>query len=660
MKPGTIVEYIDQQQIICAAVLEFKNNRLKLVNEEGRELNQSAGRLLSVSDTVLPIDGGRDALIPSLRETAARRRALTDSLDLTSLWELINEEQEWIGLKTMAEYCFPTPVSDDQQSAVVRALFANRLYFKFDHDRFFPHTAEQVEAILAQQEEERRKIRMIEEGGDWLKASINDPTPRLPESLAELADILCSHYVFDKESRHAAMARAILTRAGIGSMSAVFRLLVRLGIFEENENIDLLRMDIPQTFPEDVLARAQVLSAGADTFDASGREDFSHVPVITIDGQSTTDYDDALSLERIGDSFVLGIHISDVAHFIKRDDAVDKRALARGASIYMADNKIPMLPPAISEHAASLVRGELRPCISVLVTLNRFFEIKDFDIVAGRIRVDRQLTYSEASAMADSDPDMAVMVNIARAFRERRLRAGGTHITLPEVNVFLDDAGEVVVHRIDRESPSRMMVAELMIMANWMMASFLSRHGLPAVFRAQNEPKERLYRGETDSLYLNAMQRKFVSRAVISHKAGFHAGLGLDAYVTATSPIRRYPDLVTQRQIRAALGLETPYTTAEISRLSQMLDMPIANVGKIQFNRKKYWLLKYLEKHIGEKTPGLVLDRKRNSFTVLLTDIMLEYNLPASGLKLKPQDTITLVIQSANARKDSFSVFMTY
>jgi exoribonuclease-2 len=660
MKPGTIVEYIDQQHIICAAVLEFKNNRLRLVNEADRELNQSIGRILSVSDTCLPLDGGRNALAAALRETASLRRKLTDTLDLKALWELLNEEREWIDLKTMTEYCFPTPVSADQQSAVVRALFANRLYFKFDHDRFFPHTVEQVEVILTQQEEERRRNQIIEDGGNWLKAAINDPTPRLPEALADMADILRSLYVFDKESRHYTMGKAILTQAGISSMSAIFRLLVRLGVFEENENIDLLRMEIPRSFPDDVLTRAQALADHADTVDLSRRDDFSHVPVITIDGQSTTDYDDALSLERIGDAFILGIHISDVAHFIKRDDPIDKRAMARGASIYMADNKIPMLPPALSENAASLIQGEYRPCISVLVTLNRFFEIKDFDVIATRIKVDHQLTYSEAAAMADSDPDMAVLVKIGRAFREKRLKAGATHITLPEVNVFLDEKGDILIHRIDRESPSRMMVAELMIMGNWMMASFLSRKGLPAIFRSQHEPKERLYRGETDSLFLNALQRKFVSRAIISHKAGVHSGLGLDAYVTASSPIRRYHDLITQRQIRAALGLEEAYTPAEITQLCQMLETPIANVGKIQFNRKKYWLIKYLEQRIGEKTPGLVLDKKRNSFTVILTDYMLEYNLPAGGMNLKPQDTITLVIQSANARKESFSVFMTY
>ncbi|MBU1167941.1 MAG: RNB domain-containing ribonuclease [Proteobacteria bacterium] len=660
MKPGTLVEYIDQQKITCAVVLELKNNRLRLLNESDHELNQSTSRISFFSDDSLPMDKGRDVLLTALKQTALLRRELTQSLDLKSLWELLNGEMEWIDLDTMTEYCFPTPVSSHQKSAVIRALFENRLYFKFDHNRFFPHTMEQVEKILAQEDEEKSRKCFIEDSGNWFKEAINSPKPCLPENLAELGEILKSLYVFDKDSRHYSMGKDILAQAGISSRSAIFRVLVKLGIFEEEENIDLLRMEIPRSFSEDVLAKAQSILQNPVASQSTDHQEYSHVQVITIDGQSTTDYDDALSLERIGDAFILGIHISDVAHFVKRDDLIDKRAFNRGSSIYMADSKIPMLPPDISENAASLIGGEYRPCISVLVTLNRFFEIKDFDVTATRIKVDRQLTYSEASSMAESDPDMAVLVKIARAFREKRLSSGATHITLPEINLFLGENNEILISRIDRESPSRMMVAEMMIMGNWLMASFLSRNSLPAIFRSQNEPKDRLYKGESDSLFLNCLQRKFVNRAIISHKAGFHAGLGLDAYVTATSPIRRYHDLVTQRQIKGALGIETPYTVNEITQISQMLEVPIANVGKIQFNRRKYWLLKYLEKRIGEKTPGLVLDKKRNSYTVVLTDYMLEYNLPASGLKLKPQDSITLVIQNANAQKASLSVFMTY
>ena len=650
-----------QQQIVCAVVVEYKNNRLTLVNEFGREVNQSVARIFFVSEELPEFGLGREAMVAALKATAEKRRNLTSAIDLKELWELVNGENEWISLKTLTEYRFPTPVTADQTSAMIRAIFANRLYFKFDHTRFFPHTPEQVEQILAQAEEERKKKQLIEEGGQFLRTALNESSPVVPDEFASVPDILKSLYIYEKESRHYAVGKELLAQAGISSNTAIFKLLVKLGVFREDENIDLYRMEIPRHFPDDVLRLAEGMNVHLSSIsDLSGREDYTHVRVVTIDGQSTTDFDDALSLERIGDSFVLGIHISDVAHLIKRDDAIDRRAAARGASIYMADDKIPMLPPDISENAASLKQGEMRPAISVIVTLNRFFEIKDYEVIATRIKVDRQLSYSEVNAMAEDDPDMNVLIKIAKAFREKRLSLGATHITLPEVNVYLDENGEIAISRVDRESPSRMMVAEMMIMANWMMAGFLSRNGVPAIFRSQQEPKERLYRGESDSLFLNCLQRKFVNRAIISHKAAFHAGLGLDAYVTATSPIRRYHDLVTQRQIRSILGLEEPYTAADITRITQMLEAPITNVGKIQFNRRKYWLLKYLEDRIGDKTPGLVLERKKNSYNVLLTEYMLEYNLPASGLKLKPQDMVTLVVQQANARKDSFAVFAGY
>lgn len=661
MKLGTIVEYIDQQQIICAVVVDCKSNRLSLINEFDREVNQSVARIFFASDELPEFGSSRETMVSALKATAERRRNLTDAIDLRELWELVNEENEWIDLKTLTEYRFPTPVTADQTSAMIRAVFANRLYFKFDHTRFFPHTPEQVDQILAKAEEERRKKQLIEEGGKFLKAAINEKAPVVPEDLASVPEIVRSYYIYEKESPHYQVGRELLAEAGISSNTAIFRLLVKLGVFREDENIDLYRLGIPRHFPDDVMRLAEGMNVHLSSIsDLSAREDFTHVRVVTIDGQNTTDYDDALSLEKIGESYILGIHISDVAHLVKRDDAIDRRAITRGASIYMADDKIPMLPPDISEKASSLKQGEMRPAISVLVTLNRFFEIKDFEVLATRIRVDRQLSYSEVNAMADEDQDMNVLIRIAKAFREKRLSSGGTHISLPEVNVYLDETGEIAISRVDRESPSRMMVAEMMIMANWMMASFLARHGVPAIFRSQQEPKERLYRGESDSLFLNCLQRKFVNRAIISHKAAFHAGLGLDAYVTATSPIRRYHDLITQRQIRSILGLEEPYSAADITRLTQMLEAPIANVGKIQFNRRKYWLIKFLENHIGAKTPGLVLERKKNSYTVLLTEYMLEYNLPASGLKLKPQDMITLVVQQANARKDSFAVYMGY
>jgi exoribonuclease-2 len=155
------------------------------------------------------------------------------------------------------------------------------------------------------------------------------------------------------------------------------------------------------------------------------------------------------------------------------------------------------------------------------------------------------------------------------------------------------------------------------------------------------------------------MQRKYLSRFVLSHEPESHAGLGLEAYVTATSPIRKYFDLATQRQIRAILGLEAPYSADEIQRIIQLLEQPTVMVSRIQYARNRYWLLKYLEGKIGQKEKAIVLTKMKKNYLVLLTEYMIECSLPSfAGIQLKPEDVIRVTIQHVDARKDLLAVYL--
>jgi exoribonuclease-2 len=325
----------------------------------------------------------------------------------------------------------------------------------------------------------------------------------------------------------------------------------------------------------------------------------------------------------------------------------------------MPDQKISMLPTELSEGLCSLKAGELRPAISTLVNLSHSLEIIDYEILPSLINIKHQLTYYDVNMAADQDQDVMILREIAQKFRQRRLDAGAVQISLPEINVWLADDHTITVNRINRESPGRMLVAELMILANWLMAKYLAENGMPAIFRSQPAPRERLFKGDEGTLYQNWMQRRFLSRFVLSHRADKHSGLGLDAYVTATSPIRKYFDLVTQRQIRAALGLEQPYTSEEIERLIQLLAVPMSNVPRIQHGRHRYWLLKYLEQRIGEKEEAIVLKKQRNYYQILLPNYMIECDLPISGgFVLKPEDLIQVTIQNVRARENQIVVYI--
>jgi len=661
MESGSIVEYIDRQKIMCAVILEVKNTRLRLLTENNREVNLSANRLLHKDKAHLDLAMGRDKMVDALKGVANKRKELLSQVDIKELWEVLNAEQVWIDLATMTEFCFPDSPGGDHESAVLRAFFDDKLYFKFKLDRFFPNSEEQIARLIFQRQEEERRKRIIDLGGDWLMSLMNSTAP--PDEVSEtdageFTEILKSYFLFGNESKDHTLAKAMIRKAGLDMSTGLFPLLVKLDVFDEDENIGLLRFDIPTVFSAEILNSADQLAASYQGHSGDEvRKDLTALPLMTIDGQSTQDFDDALSIEKVGDQFRLGIHIVDVGHFVHKGDIIDQEALARGSSIYMPDQKISLLPASLAEGLCSLKAGEIRPAISTMVNLNPSLDIIDYEILPSLINVKHQLTYYDVNQTADQNQEVLILREIAEKFHQQRLDAGAVQITVPEINVWLAADRAITVNRINRESPGRMLVAELMMMANWLMAKYLAQNKTPAVFRSQPAPRERLYKGDDGTLYQNWMQRRFLSRFVLGSNPEKHSGLGLEAYVTATSPIRRYFDLVAQRQIRAVLGLEQPYTSGEIDRIIQLLELPMGNVARTQWGRNRYWLLKYLEQHIGRKEEAIVLNKRRNDYQILLSAYMTECDLPISrGFELKPEDLIQVTIQNVSARKDLFQV----
>ena len=151
MEIGSVVEYIDSQKIICAVVLDVKKQRLRLLTENNREVNLSSNRLSVCGGMRLELSMGRDKMVNALKEISNRRIELSSHIDIKELWEVLHTEQEWIDLSTMTEFCFPANPTGDHRSAVVRAFFGNRYYFKFNPDRFFPNTKEQIDHRAAQE-----------------------------------------------------------------------------------------------------------------------------------------------------------------------------------------------------------------------------------------------------------------------------------------------------------------------------------------------------------------------------------------------------------------------------------------------------------------------------------------------------------------------------
>jgi exoribonuclease-2 len=667
MGSGNVVEYIDQEKILCAVVLEAKNQRLKLLTENNREVNLSASRLSHRCKAQIDLSSGRNRMVRSLKEIAGRRKELINLVDIKGLWEVLNTEQEWIDLATMTDFCFPDNPSYDHESAVIRAFFKNRLYFKFNPDGFFPNSEEQVNRIADREKEDARKKQIITEGASWIKSILNSTSSLakpFSEIEAEFIDILKSAYLFEKESKHYDTGKAILAKAGLNDFDMVFQIFEKVGVFDKNENIDLYKYNISNTFPDRVIKEASGLTnhktaSPKDFISDNKRMDLTELSIMTIDGQATIDFDDALSIEDRVDHYRLGIHIVDVGHFIPKGSAIDCEAFKRASSIYMPDRKISMLPPHLAENLCSLKTGELRPAISTMIKLTPAADIVDYEIIPSLVKVKHQLSYYDVNQLAEEDKAILILRKIAEKYRESRLASGAVHISLPDINVWIDKDDLISVNKINRESPGRMLVSELMILGNSLSAKFLADRNIPAVFRTQPDPRERLYKGEEGTLFQNYMQRRYLSRFILNTKPKRHSGLGLDCYVTATSPIRKYFDLVTQRQLRSAFGMEKAYTHEEIDKIIMSLQQLMSNVSRIQQRRTRYWILKYLEKRIGQKEEAVVLFKRKDRYNILIPEYMIECDLSLPGsIHLKPKDLIQVTLQHVNARKNSFSVFM--
>ena len=654
MELGSIVEYIDRKQIVCAVVLGNKTQKLRMLTEHNREVSHAEKRLAHVSSERLDPGIGRNALIKCLQNTVARRKQLQKQIDLEALWEVLHTEATWIDLQTMAEFSFDGKPSCDHTSAVMRALFEDRLYFKFDSNRFFPNSPERVAQIAAQAAQEARKAHTIEEGSRWINEVLGAQHPSVPPEKEEIIELLKSFYLFGNDSPHYDIGKEIISRSGLDPTDGPFHLLVKLGIWNQDENLNLHRFGISDTFPPEVMEAVKQLDYQEIKVELDGkRRDLTELSTITIDGQGTLDFDDAISIEPEGDGFRLWIHITDVSHFLKREGAVDEEALARGSSIYMPDKRISMVPRPLAEDLCSLKEGQNRLAISVTACLDHSARLLKYEIFPSIIRVDRQMTYYDANLMVHQDPELSAIYEVAQKFRRFRLNAGAIQLTLPDMNVWIDSKREIIVSQINRESPSRLMVSECMILANWLAGRFFRDQGQSTVFRSQLEPRGRLIDESGGTLYQNWMQRRLLSRVIIGLEPEPHTGLGLDVYVTMTSPLRKYVDLATQRQLRSLLGLEAPYSDEDLRLIIQAVEQPMSYITVLQRERLRYWILRFLERHVGQKQEALVLEKRRNRYVVLLTKYMIECSLPLNcGADLKPEDTILVKLERVSARSD--------
>jgi len=661
MDPGKILTYFDKGKITCGICLEKKGNRFHLLSEHNRELNLNPQRIIHSSEKTLNLKLSKEELLKTLKTVIGGEEQLKENVNTEELWNLLQGEEESFDLNYIAEMTFGANPTSEQSAAIFRALFEDKIHFKFKEGIFKVHTPHQVQQILMKIQRDAEREKDLEEGSSWLRNKWDGIPAEDPLKKDHYLTLLRDLATFGAESSYYPEGKQLLKRAHLTDPDAPFKLLVKMGELQDDENLLLPRYGIPTQWTNEALKEAEEIYHAFKSQPLSSknkRRDLTSLKVFSIDSESTRDIDDALSIEAKGASYYVGIHIADVAHYILPESHLDREAYERTTSIYLPEGKIPMLPPALSEDALSLVEGEERLALSIIIHFDSSNEIKEYDIFPSTIKVHHRYSYIQSDNQIHRNQDFSYLLQLAQCLREKRVNAGAIFLPIPELNIKVDEQKTTQVNKRERETPSEIIISELMILTNWLCASFLHEKGIPLIHRNQLDPKELVEGAGKDNLFLNYKQRRLFNRVILSTTPDNHSSLGLKPYSTFTSPIRRYLDLTAQRQLKSTLIEDRkPYSEEKLKQMIVDTEINQTKINLVHEQRHRYWLIKYLEDKVGKILPALVLNQLLNRCNLLLTDYLLEVSIPSSPAdSLSPGTTIEIKLESADAQKGTIRV----
>ena len=652
MAEGKIIEYIDQRKIVLSVCLKDKGNKLQLLTISNHEVSISPKRALLISSAILNTSRSKGELLKELKVIEKIRTDYMTQASVQDLWELTHEENRAFTYKYLAQLSFGRDITDDHISALVRALFVDGAYFKIKDGSFIPNSPDKVEQIIKAREAVELRERELAEGANFLREITNCRHPEEPPLKDKIIELLIQLALYGKDAPDYKLGKEMFSRAGIKNIENARRILVNLNIWDEDENLDLHRFNIGSDFSE--LALKETNSVMKKELDFAEREDLTDLSIFTIDGPFTKDFDDALSLEPTGEGYRLGVHVTDLAPFIKVDGHLDREASRRASSVYLPVTQIPMFPPSLSNNALSLVKGFKRFALSLFVNFDRDLSLKNFHFTPTIVRVEKQLTYDQVNKVYKEEPVFLALYRLCQALRQKRIANGAMLIPLPEIHFEFDNNSNISPRLIEQNAPSKIIVSECMILYNWLTAKFAFDKTLPILYRCQEPPQERLSIDESKYIYYVFQQRRKLRRLIIDTMPHPHSSLGVDIYTNATSPLRRYMDVLVQRQIHSAIFQKSPvYEEVRLKELNMVLQQALKDIDVMKRNQIRYWTLKYLAGCMNHSFHAIVFQKLKYKYLIILADLLFVAELPkVRGFELSPSEEIKVTVKKSDPWDD--------
>jgi len=411
-----------------------------------------------------------------------------------------------------------------------------------------------------------------------------------------------------------------------------------------------------EEFEPEVLAEAKTMPDAINPKDKEGRVDFTNEHIVTIDGEDTRDIDDAVGIKVNDDgTYTLGVHIADVAHYVRPDSMLDKEAYRRATSVYFPDLVYPMLPRELSNGICSLNPKVERLTLSVVMKVNNEGDVVDYKICEGVIKSNEQMTYKNVYAVLQGDieackrydylvDDFKNMEKLHNILFAKRRKRGSLDFDLPECKFDMDEQGHVLNVKLFERNTAHLMIESFMLLANETVAEAMCKREIPFIYRIHEQPDaQKMFEfftfiqglklkinntpekvtpkdlqllltqieNEPYAPMVNQIMLRSLQKARYASKNLGHFGIAAKYYCHFTSPIRRYPDLSIHRIIKSVVlreptpawlsflddwVVEASQQSSDREKLAEVAEREVDDLKKAE----------YMQGHIGEEFEGMV------------------------------------------------------
>lgn len=450
-----------------------------------------------------------------------------------------------------------------------------------------------------------------------------------------------------------------ITQWPVGRRNAEGEIIEVIGNDEDTKtHIDavLIRHKVRQYFTAEVIAQAKGIEVEIPQKEIDRRKDLRHLNIITIDGEDAKDLDDAVYVEKLeNNQYKLGVHIADVTHYVKENSKIDKEALKRATSIYLADRVIPMLPKELSNGVCSLNPDEDKLTLSCEMIIDLKGKVVDYLIYESIISSKYRMTYTDVSNILENDdkelkekykeilPMLKNMEELSIILRQKRDQRGCIDFDFDETKLKVDESGKVIdVTKYERRTSNK-IIEEFMLAANETIAENYYWLNIPFVYRIHEEPDEEkiadfskfIYnfgytlkgsqeihprelqqlllkvQGKKEETVINTMMLRSLRKAIYSHECSPHFGLAANYYCHFTSPIRRYPDLQIHRIIKAQINNKISLTDnanlyERCAVVAEQSSKQERIADEVERDTDKIRIAEFMSDKIGEEYEGII------------------------------------------------------